>query len=102
MRVCGQEFSPAFLQRIQQTVDGEPSLSRRALSRRVCGWLSWRTALGRPKEVSCRVALGKLEGRGELHLPAVRPAVVAVSRRVADTGGGRWFPARPRSRPCNR
>ena len=89
MWVCGQEFSPGLVQRIQQTVDGEPSLSRRALSRRVCGWLSWRTALGRPKEVSCRVALGKLEGRGELHLPAVRPAVVAVSRRVADTGGAR-------------
>jgi hypothetical protein len=43
--------------------------------------LNWRNALGRLKEVSCRVALRKLECRGELHLPAVRPAV-AVPRRV--------------------
>jgi hypothetical protein len=81
MLVGGQEFSPQLVQRIQQAVDGESGLSRRALSRRVCAWLDWRSASGRLQEVSCRVALGKLARRGELHLPAVRPAV-AVSRRV--------------------
>jgi len=79
MRVCGQEFSRRLLGRIQQAVNEEPGLSRRSLSRRVCGWLNWRSALGRLKEVSCRVALRKLECRGELHLPAVHPA---VPRRV--------------------
>lgn len=79
MRVCGQEFSGRLLGRIQQAVKEEPGLSRRSLSRRVCGWLNWRNALGRLKEVSCRVALRKLECGGELHLPAVRPA---VPRRV--------------------
>jgi hypothetical protein len=82
MTVCGQEFSPQVLQRIQQTIDAEPGLSRRALSRRVCEWLNWRTTLGRLKEVSCRVALRKLEHGGEIHLPAVCPAVVSAPRRV--------------------
>jgi hypothetical protein len=82
MQVCGREFSPQLLQRIQQTVDEAPDLSRRALSRRVCEWLNWRTALGQLKQVSCRVALLKLQRRGALDLPAVGPAVVSPPRRV--------------------
>jgi Domain of unknown function (DUF4338)/Transposase Tn5 dimerisation domain/Transposase DNA-binding len=80
MQVCGQEFSPQLLQRIQQTVEEEPDLSRRALSRRVCEWLNWLTASGRLKEVSCRVALLKLQRRGALHLPTVTPAVDSGSQ----------------------
>ena len=83
MQVCGQEFSAQLLRRIQRTVEAEPGLSRRALSRRICQWLNWRTALGKPKEMSCRVALGKLQRRGVLDLPRVAPAVVAPSRRGA-------------------
>ena len=80
MQVCGREFGPQLLQRIQQTVDQEPDLSRRALSRLVCEWLNWRTALHELKEVSCRVALLKLHRRGALDLPAVAPAVVSPPR----------------------
>jgi hypothetical protein len=83
MRVCGQEFSPQLLQRIQQTVDRRPDLSRRALSRQVCAWLNWRSVSGELQQVSCRVALGKLQRGGALHLPAVAPAVVSPPRRVA-------------------
>jgi len=83
MQVCGQEFSPQLLQRIQQTVDQAPDLSRRALSRLVCEWLNWRTALDGLKEVSCRVALLKLHRRGALELPAVAPAVVSPPRPLA-------------------
>lgn len=59
-----------MLERIQQTIDAEPGLSRAALSRRVCQWLNWRTALGQLKEVSGRVALLKLHRRGLIQLPA--------------------------------
>src|SRR5205823_3584516 len=59
-----------MLERIQQTIEGEPGLSRAALSRRVCQWLNWRTALGQLKEVSGRVALLKLHRRGLIQLPA--------------------------------
>src|SRR5512136_2524451 len=39
MRTCGREFSSEVIARIEATVRGEPSLSRRALSLRVCEWL---------------------------------------------------------------
>jgi hypothetical protein len=68
--ICGQEFSPEILERIQQTVDSEAGLSRGALSRRVCEWLNWRTVLGKLKAVSCRVALLKLHRQGLIQLPA--------------------------------
>lgn len=83
MEVCGQEFSPELLQRIQRVVDSEPGLSRRELSRRVCAWLNWRTAGQELKQVSCRVALRKLQARGALELPAVAPAVLPRRRDAA-------------------
>lgn len=70
MVVCGQSFSSEMLERIGMMVKDEPQLSRRALSRRVCEWLNWRAANGRLKEMSCRVALGKLARAGVLDLPA--------------------------------
>jgi hypothetical protein len=77
MTVCGREFSPQVLQRIQQAAVAEPGLSRRALSRQVCQWLDWRTRSGKLSEVSCRVALVKLDRRGLIQLPAVRPAIAS-------------------------
>ena len=82
MRICGQEFSPAILQRIQQAVDQEPALSRAALARQVCQWLDWRNQLGKLKELNCRVALLKLHRRGLIELPPARQAAVSPARRV--------------------
>jgi hypothetical protein len=79
---CGREFSAEILQRIQQTIDDEPALARGNLSRRVCQWLNWRTALGQLKEVSCRVALLKLHRRGLLRLPEVDQRTIPRPRRV--------------------
>jgi hypothetical protein len=72
MLICGQEFSAPVLERIMHCVGEEPDLSRRALSRRVCEWLDWRMPSGRLKDMSCRVALGKLEARGWLDLPVAQ------------------------------
>jgi len=72
MLVCGQDFSAPLLERIMHCVGEEPNLSRRALSRRVCEWLGWRAPNGQLKDMSCRVALGKLEGHGLLDLPAAQ------------------------------
>ena len=58
--------------RIGRVVAEEPELSRAALSRRVCQWLSWRAANGRWKQMSCRLALRRLEQQGQLVLPAAR------------------------------
>jgi len=84
--VCGQEFTPELLDRIQRGVIGEPGLSRRALSRRVCEWLDWRSRSGRLKEMSCRVALCKLGRAGVLELPAAKRGVAAARQALPDQG----------------
>jgi hypothetical protein len=71
VEICGQQFSPAILAQLQRTLDREPELSRTELSRRVCQWLDWRSPNGEWKEMSCRVALGKLERAGVIQLPRV-------------------------------
>ena len=72
MQVCGQEFSRETILRIQSAIDREPELTRAGLSRRVCEWLEWRTGKGKLKQVSCRVALLKLDQQGEIRLPAAQ------------------------------
>jgi len=69
VEICGQPFSPALVKRLQGTLDREPGLSRTALSRRVCAWLDWRAPNGRWKEMSCRVALARLERAGMIRRP---------------------------------
>ncbi len=70
MQLCGREFTAATIAQIKGTLRVEPSLSRRALSLRVCEWLQWRAPNGRVKEVSCRKALVELDRRGVIVLPA--------------------------------
>ena len=72
MRLCGQEFSIDLLDRIREAVTSVPEISRRALSRRVCEWLDWRTATGGWQEGGCRKALALLVRRQVIELPAVR------------------------------
>ena len=69
MWLCGQYFNGEIIDRIQATVESEPEISRRALSREVCEWLGWRSANGKLKEMSCRKALQALHRRGRLTLP---------------------------------
>lgn len=92
MRVCGREFNREVIARIEATVRGEPSLSRRALSRRVCEWLQWRAANGKLKEVSCRKALLALHRRGLIPLPAAEASCFGRSGGKAPTDGLREAP----------
>ena len=64
MLAGGQHFSEEILARIRLRVRGDFTLTRTALSRGVCGWLGWQGAGGKPKDMSCRVALLKLSRRG--------------------------------------
>jgi hypothetical protein len=70
MMVCSQEFPDIMIQKIQEKVNQEPHLSRGALSRQVCEWLNWKSPNGKLKEMSCRVALLRLERKGKLSLPS--------------------------------
>jgi hypothetical protein len=80
MRLCGWEFGDEVLERIRTVVMREPELTRAELSRRVAAWLGWKDCHGRPKAMSCRVALLKLERRGIIRLPAPR---TKIKRRSA-------------------
>jgi len=70
--IAGREFSAGILIRIRDELRGEPELSRRQLSMRVCEWMGWRNANGRMQEMSCRKSLLQLHRRGVIELPPVR------------------------------
>jgi hypothetical protein len=70
MRLFGQTFTEGIIERIRGVVSGQPGITRSELSRRVCDWLNWRGANGKPKEVSSREALLELERQGLVALPA--------------------------------
>jgi len=89
MLVAGHEFSEAILTRIRLRIQSDATLTRSALSREVCDWLSWRTHDGRPKEVNCRVALQKLAQRGLIELPAAQPVSFAKTRDATEPAH-RW------------
>ena len=69
MQVCGRELSAATIAQIEEIRSSDPSLSRRALSLRVCELLEWRAANGKLKEVSCRKALLEFHRQGRIALP---------------------------------
>jgi len=69
MLVCGQHFTDEVIRKINKSIESEPTISRRALSLRVCQWLNWRSPNGKLKEMSCRVALLKLHRQGVVELP---------------------------------
>ncbi|MDE3067684.1 MAG: DUF4338 domain-containing protein [Verrucomicrobiota bacterium] len=70
--VCGQNFTEPLLNRLRETIQQEPKLSRRALSHRLCEWLDWKRPNGRLKEMSARCALLRLHREGRLRLPQPR------------------------------
>lgn len=100
MEICGRHFSKALLDRIQETVRIEPSISRRELSRRICQWLDWRSPNGRYQEMSCRKALAELDRRGVLDLPrperifgfeqcpgkSIEPEIATINCTLAELG----------------
>jgi hypothetical protein len=90
--VAGREFSEQTLAQIRSRVESDPTLTRTALSREVCRLLEWQGVDGRPKDMSCRVALLKLERRGLIELPASRAVSFA---RLSEASGSteRAWPA---------
>ena len=70
MKICGQVFEEETIEKIREFV--ARGISRTELSREVCRFLDWRNRAGDLKEMSCRVALKKLEKKGEIVLPEAR------------------------------
>ena len=71
MRYCGREFEPAEIDLIR-TLLTLPHINRARLSREVCERLSWRRDNGKLKDMSCRVALLRMQADGLFALPLPR------------------------------
>ena len=65
---CGREFSPEDIQTIKLLMEHHPSLKRRPLSRKVCERLGWLKPNGELKDMTCRVALLRMQADGLIAL----------------------------------
>jgi hypothetical protein len=72
MRYCGRDLSVADLASIRQLIADHPTATRARLSRLVCEQLDWRRDDGRLKDMSCRVAMLRMQDDGLLQLPPPR------------------------------
>lgn len=71
-RYCGRIFSVDELAQISELIEKNPSKHRLDLSRDVCRMLSWYKADGGLKEMSCRVAMLRMQEDGLIQLPPPR------------------------------
>ncbi len=75
-------FGEDEVQQIRDLMAASPNSSRSAISRAVCRLLDWRKTDGGLKQVSCRVALLRMQQDGLLRLPPSRGPVPNFLRRV--------------------
>lgn len=69
MKYCGRQFSAEELEGIRALIAEYPQQGRVALSRRLCQTLGWYKPDGGLKEMSCRVALLRMQADGLIRLP---------------------------------
>jgi hypothetical protein len=83
MRYCGRVFSTAEIELIRELLAVCPPLSRYQLSREICKGLNWRRPDGALKDMSCRVALLRMQADALITLPTPRkPKPVAYLARA--------------------
>ncbi len=68
-RYCGRSFTAGEIDRIRCLIASEPKRNRAQLSRVVCDELGWLRPDGRRKEMSCRVAMLRMQADGLITLP---------------------------------
>jgi hypothetical protein len=71
-RYCGRDFSKQDLALIRQLISENPSTTRAELSRLACQSLHWYKIDGGLKEMSCRVAMLRMQNDGHIKLPPPR------------------------------
>ena len=79
LRFSGRDFSEAELALIRCWLAQE-KLCREQLARRVCEEFGWLNGAGKPKTMSCKVALLRMERAGLIVLPA--PLIIPNNRRT--------------------
>jgi hypothetical protein len=76
MRYCGREFSVDDIQAINDLMQRHPRLKRTPLSRQLCELFAWAKPNGELKDMTCRVALLRMQADGLITLPpSQRPGV---------------------------
>ena len=68
-RYCAREFSAQDIQAIQTLRAQNPGLKRTPLSRQICQLLGWTKPNGELKDMTCRVALLRMQADGLITLP---------------------------------
>jgi hypothetical protein len=82
LRYCGRQFTDEEITWIRRLIETTPGISRREVSRRFCQHVGWRKPDGGLKDMSCRVALLRLQRDGLLMLPPARyKKTAALSER---------------------
>jgi hypothetical protein len=69
VRYCGRLFTMKEIDRIRQLIASDGRPNRLKLSRLVCDEFDWRRPDGRRKDMSCRVAMLRMERDGLITLP---------------------------------
>jgi hypothetical protein len=77
---CGREFSLDEIQSIKQLMEQNPSLRRAPMSRQLCELWGWNKPNGELKDMTCRVALLRMQADGLITLPPSRMAGVKRSK----------------------
>jgi hypothetical protein len=86
MRVyCGRSFSPEDIQGIRNLIEQTPKLQRTALSRKLCELWNWIKPNGELKDMTCRVALARMQVDGLITLPASQLGVLRRRPHFAPT-----------------
>jgi hypothetical protein len=72
MRYCARDFTSSEIDGIRKLIADHPQARRALLSRLVCEQIGWRRNDGRLKDMSCRVAMLRMQDDGLLRLPPPR------------------------------
>lgn len=73
---CARDFSVEDIQTIRDLIAQDPKLQRSALSRKLCQLWGWTKPNGELKDMTCRVALLRMQADGLIELPPSRIGVV--------------------------
>lgn len=79
-RYCGRQFTDAEMAAIRHLIDTSPEHCRTELSRQVCRLLGWVKPDGGLKDMSCRVAMLRMQKDGLIKLPAARATNLTPTR----------------------
>lgn len=69
-RYCGRDFTAGELEQIRSLIERHPEFNRTRLSQEVCQMFQWLKPDGKLKDMSCRVAMLRMDTDGLIKLPA--------------------------------